>query len=172
MKALEITRDQFDEFKKLQVKKRWDWPATFSTNSQGSIWPYVTNGRTPIEDRNNVRGESPLLDEIADRYTTMREEGGRFFIGWNGAFWRSENDDRPQTIVSWKDMRPQQRQLTLSERLKERADIAAKTALDSNNRSNSNNDIPPQTEQMTYAELRAKSAIIREQRKATNLKKQ
>ena len=115
MKVLEITREQFDGFKKLQVKKRWDWPATFSTNSKGPIWPYVTNGRTPEKDRNDVRGVSPLLDEIADRYTAMREEGGRFFIGWNGAFWRSEKDDRILTVACWEDMRPPIKQLTYAE---------------------------------------------------------
>jgi hypothetical protein len=118
VKTLEITPEQFKKFKELQVKKRWDWPATFSTNAQGSIWPYVTNGRTPEENRTDVRGDSPLLDQVADIYTALREEGGRFFIGWDGAFWRSANDDRPKTIVSWPDMR---RQLTLAERLKERA---------------------------------------------------
>ena len=115
MKEIEITREQFDEFKRLQVKKRWDWPATFSTNSHGSIWPYVTNGKTQLEDRTDVRGESRLLDEIADRYTAIREDGGRFFIGWDGAFWRSENDDRPQTIVRWNDMRTPVKQPTYTQ---------------------------------------------------------
>jgi hypothetical protein len=115
MKALEVTREQFDEFKKLQVKRRWDWPATFSTNSRGSIWPYVTNGRTPEYDRTDVRGVSPLLDEIADRYTALREEGGRFFIGWNGAFWRSGDDDHLHKIVCWEDMRPPIRQTSIDD---------------------------------------------------------
>jgi hypothetical protein len=115
MKELEITREQFDEFKRLQVKKRWDWPATFSTNSKGPIWPYVTNGKTRQEARNDIRGISPLLDQVADIYTARREEGGRFFIGWDGAFWRSGNDASLQTIASWKDMRPPIKQLTWAE---------------------------------------------------------
>ena len=115
MKTLEITREQFDQFKSLQLRKRWDWPATFSTNPQGAIWPYVTNGRTPVEDRANVRGISPLLDEVADRYMAMRENGGRFFISWSGAFWRSEDGNCLQTIVDWKDMSPPDEPLTFAE---------------------------------------------------------
>jgi len=99
MKTLEITKEQFDEFKRLQVKKRWDWPASFSTNIRGAIWPFVTNGRTPLEDRNDVRGVSPLLDRVADIYTALREEGGRFFIGWKGAFWSAQDGDKP--IILW-----------------------------------------------------------------------
>ena len=68
MKSLEITRAEFDKFKELQIRKRWDWPATFSTNARGAIWPYVTNGRTPLQDRIDVRGLSTLLDQVADIY--------------------------------------------------------------------------------------------------------
>ncbi|HVU47574.1 MAG TPA: hypothetical protein VHD85_15695 [Terracidiphilus sp.] len=60
----------------------------FSTNPDGDIWPYIRNGYISDIDRKNVRGYSPLLDQIADIYLTVREEGGRFFIDDKGAFWK------------------------------------------------------------------------------------
>ena len=118
MKTIEITRKQFDEFKQLQVRKRWDWPATFSANPAGQIWPYVTNGPTPDEKRDYVQGVSTLLDQVAAIYTAHREEGGRFFIGWKGAFYRSEDDDSERQIILWDfgvDLQPAKNQQTYKE---------------------------------------------------------
>ena len=119
MNAHEITRQEFDEFRKLQVRKDWIWPAKFSTNINDELWPWVTNGKTPIELRKDVRGLSPLLDEVARKYRDIRVEGGRIFINYEGAFWRSEDDDRPvNLIVRWKfanEVRPVSKQPTYSE---------------------------------------------------------
>ncbi len=95
-----ITLAEFQEFCRLQAKRRWDWPATFSTNSRGDIWPYVRNGYTPPAERENVRECSRLLDRIADLYKGQREEGGRFFINEVGVFWKDEAR-QPVQFVEW-----------------------------------------------------------------------
>jgi hypothetical protein len=77
---LPLSRQEFEELKALQRKKRWDWPATFSTNAKGEIWPYVTHGWTRIDDRQDVSGLSSVIDEIARLYINLRSDGGRFFI--------------------------------------------------------------------------------------------
>jgi hypothetical protein len=41
---LDITETDFADLKALQIRHRWDWPAVFSTNPQGDIWPFVTRG--------------------------------------------------------------------------------------------------------------------------------
>ena len=99
MKNLEITRIQFEEFRALQKRKHWKWPAVFSTNTRGEIWPYTTNDPTPLDDRVYVQGLSPMLDQIASIYTALREEGGRIFIGPKGA--KGIVDGKYETIADW-----------------------------------------------------------------------
>ena len=44
MKTVSITLSQFQDFCELQMKRRWDWPATFSANPKGEVWPYLSKG--------------------------------------------------------------------------------------------------------------------------------
>ena len=88
MERIAITRDEFDEFRRLQIRYRWDWPAVFSTNYYSEIWPWVTYGYTPGANREPVRGLSPIVDAVADEYLRVRPEGGRFFINERGAFYK------------------------------------------------------------------------------------
>jgi hypothetical protein len=97
-----ITRVQFQEFRDLQQKRRWDWPATFSVNCNGDIWPCVRNGVTPVNERIDVKEFSPILKWVAEVYTAIRPEGGRFFIGDDGGFWKSKV---PQPDgISWRNL--------------------------------------------------------------------
>ena len=50
------------------IKVCWDWPAVFSTNNRREIWPFVTNGYTPEENRKQVRGESRVIDALRETY--------------------------------------------------------------------------------------------------------
>ncbi len=86
MECIRLTRADFELLKVLQVQQRWDWPAIFSTNPQGDIWPFVTWGLTPEEVRHGIRGLSKVVDEVADAYVCRRHLGGRFFIDESGAF--------------------------------------------------------------------------------------
>ena len=85
--SVRLTRAEFSKLRQLQVKFRWDWPATFSANQHGHIWPYITPGYTPESDRLQLRGASELLDLLADEYVDLRPEGGRFFIDDLGAYY-------------------------------------------------------------------------------------
>ena len=86
MECIRLTRADFELLKNLQIRRRWDWPATFSTNPQGQIWPFVTYGLTPEELRDGIRGLSSVIDEVADALVSHRTLGGRFFIDESGAF--------------------------------------------------------------------------------------
>jgi hypothetical protein len=99
-KIFPITRNQFQEFRDLQIKYRWDWPATFSTNPNGDVWPWIKKGYTPVQLREKVNGLSTLLDKVAHEYSLAREECGRFFIDQSGAFWKTE-DGRKIQFVKW-----------------------------------------------------------------------
>ena len=102
---IEITRNEFQEFRELQRRHRWDWPAAFSTNRQSEIWAYITNGHTPFELREkNLRNVSPMLDIIANKYLMARPEVGRFFIDERGAFYKDELSlERQFVIFDWVD---------------------------------------------------------------------
>jgi len=65
---LSLTQAEFDDLKTLMRMKRWDWPAVFSTNNRREIWPFVTNGYTPEENRKQVRGESRVIDALRETY--------------------------------------------------------------------------------------------------------
>ena len=88
--TLSLTRDEFDEFIRLQKKRRWDWPAVFSANEHGDVWPFVRYGYTYKRERTQVRGISRIIDAVAEEYIKTRSEGGRFFIDDNGAFYKDE----------------------------------------------------------------------------------
>lgn len=97
--VLTITRAEFDYLKALQIRKRWDWTAVFSVNNRRDIWPFVTHGWTPEQEREQVRGLSRVVDEVAERYLSERVDGGRFFIDDRHAFYKSEIDDSRHLIV-------------------------------------------------------------------------
>jgi hypothetical protein len=74
--SMKLTHREFEQLKALQVTKRWDWPATFSTNAKGEIWPYVSHGWTRLEDREEVSGLSSVIDGVARFYLKVRSDGG------------------------------------------------------------------------------------------------
>lgn len=90
--VIPVHRSEIEDFKRLQVQQRWDWPATFSVSPTGTIWPFCGYGHTPRIVRSDVRTFSPLLDEIADLFLENREGGGvggRFFIDGQGVFYKN-----------------------------------------------------------------------------------
>ena len=91
-----LAQKEFDRLRQMQVKFRWDWPATFSANEYGNIWPFKTYSHTPEFKRIPLRGASELLDYLADEYISIRPGGGRFFINNDGAYFRSEHSDAVQ----------------------------------------------------------------------------
>jgi hypothetical protein len=88
MKTIRITRAEYDQLRELQVRERWDWPAWFSTNQSGFMWPGSTFGRTPDDFRLDVSGMSKILDQVKDAYLGIRECGGRFFVNETGGSYK------------------------------------------------------------------------------------
>src|ERR1700733_2146073 len=82
-----VTRGQLEEIKQLQLRRRSDWPATFSVNCHGRIWPFANWGHTPDCNRDPIEGISRAVDAIADRFLELRSEGGRFFVDATGAYY-------------------------------------------------------------------------------------
>ena len=91
MEPILVSRPDLEDIKRLQIKPRNDWPAVFSTNVHGEIWPFATYGYTYGSDRVDVRGFSNVINVVAERYREIRPEGGRFFIDATGAFYKEES---------------------------------------------------------------------------------
>jgi hypothetical protein len=92
-----VTRAELEKIKRLQVKKRSDWPATFSVNWYGRIWPWANWGLTPDCNREPIEGTSAAVDEIAGRFLDLRPEGSRFFVDATGAYY-AENARKQQFV--------------------------------------------------------------------------
>ena len=95
---VQMSEAEFAELKELQRKRRWDWPAWFSSNRAGEIWACVGRGWSSREERIDVRGISPALDKIAKNYQYFRSERGRFFIDDRGAFYKDEVGEEIQFV--------------------------------------------------------------------------
>ena len=90
MKTISMTQAEYDDLRELQLRLRWDWPAWFSVNQSGEMWPGSTFGRTPDHLRVDVSGVSNILDRVKDLYLGVRERGGRFFIDDRGGFHKAD----------------------------------------------------------------------------------
>lgn len=56
------------------------WPAVYSCNKHGQVWPFATWCRTPESRRRYLQGAIPLLDDVVDAVLSARPQGGRFRI--------------------------------------------------------------------------------------------
>jgi hypothetical protein len=82
---IRLDKSEFVGFLQFATNRR---SLTFSTNSQGRIWPTAAHtGRTTDDERVYVEGQSDLLDRVAGLYTgSVRNQGGKFRIDIHGAF--------------------------------------------------------------------------------------
>ena len=76
-----------------------DWSATFSCNTHGETWPFVTHGYTPEHTRLNLQGQSRLLDQIVSCVLKEEPLGGRFRIDSQGVYLVGAGDRRIARFV-------------------------------------------------------------------------
>ena len=88
MRTIRISHEEFEDFRDVQIKSRTDWPATFSCNQWGEVWPFNTLGYTHQSERLMLEGKIPLLDEIVKIILSERPNGGRFFLRNSGVYVR------------------------------------------------------------------------------------
>ena len=93
MDWLELSQEEFDEFRWRQIRPRADWPAAFSCNYKREVWPFVSYGLTYDEHRRHLKGEIELLDEIVEGVLAERPSGGRFFLNDRGVFLDAEGNE-------------------------------------------------------------------------------
>lgn len=87
MRYITLAYNEFEQFRDVQVKSRWDWPATFSCNPSGQVWPPPGYGFTDEADRIYLsRRDYPTLHMIVDALLSVHHKGGRFHINDDGVF--------------------------------------------------------------------------------------
>jgi hypothetical protein len=88
--------------RELQIIKRNDCHAVFSTNLKEIPWPFVTTKRTPEHLREYLRNQSPILDQIISIFVEIREStnGGRFFIDHEGVYWK-DLEKHTHRFIEW-----------------------------------------------------------------------
>ncbi len=95
MQEMHINTEQFKKFRDVQIRPRWDWPATFSCNKHHEVFPYNAKGYTHEKEREYLQGRFPLLDQIVFVVLSERPKGGRFFIKDKGVFLKPKDDYIP-----------------------------------------------------------------------------
>ena len=90
IERMEVNRQQLEELREVQIRPRWGWPARFGCNEFYEVWPYKTDGRTPISERIPLKGAFYLLDEMVKRVVAVTiargkyPRGGRFIVDDDG----------------------------------------------------------------------------------------
>ncbi len=101
MRVIFVSRAEFEDFRDVQIRPRADWPATFSCNQYGQVWPFGSYGHTPEGERLYLQRQISKLDEIVAIVLAERPEGGRFFLRDDGVFVRpGESDIRIALLLS------------------------------------------------------------------------
>ena len=86
MEILPVSSEELEDLREVQIKPRWGWPARFSCNESGRVWPFTTWSLTPESERVHLEGAFPLLDQIVQKViwiTRMKGKypsGGRFLV--------------------------------------------------------------------------------------------
>ena len=108
IKPIRISKEEWERFLALQIKRREDWYAVFSVNRKEEIWPFVCFGVTPEKDREYVSlDEFPRLREIAGYFIeSVKEKGGRLFFSREGVFFiEGETESsgvKPAQFIEWR----------------------------------------------------------------------
>jgi hypothetical protein len=91
---LRVHLDDFDQLRRCQIAPPSDYHAAFTVKGR-TIWPLASWGETRAEEKINVRGWFPLLDQMADEFLIWRPQGGCFFVDRDRATYRiAESDAR------------------------------------------------------------------------------
>lgn len=93
-RSVVVSNDEIRGFRDLQVRRRWQRPASFSANRRSEIWPFGLSGLTLEERWYGIRGQSQLLDRVADEFLCWSPRGGRFWIDDKCAFHRNRKGRR------------------------------------------------------------------------------
>lgn len=104
---LRIDATELQQLRSCQIRQRSDCHAAFTVTSPGVVWPVARWGELPADERINVRGWFPLLDQIADEFLLWWPKGGCFFVkGEEVTYRRTESDGAGVLFLHFEVNRP------------------------------------------------------------------
>lgn len=107
-----ITAQEFQHLRELTFRCHNDAQAVFSTN-RDEIWPSTRFGNTPRSEREFLEGISYILEQLRRSLIARRMNGGRLFVDYEGAYWKSGSTGSIEKIRfvcwNWKGDPPEQR---------------------------------------------------------------
>jgi hypothetical protein len=83
----------------VQVRLWHDWPARFSCNARGEVWPTPALGYSRASDRQPLAGTFRTLDHTVEVVLDIRPLGGRFFVCEHGVWTFHEGLERKVQVV-------------------------------------------------------------------------
>jgi hypothetical protein len=91
---LRINATELQQLRHCQLRPPSDCHAAFTVTSPGAIWPVASWSDPAADERINVRGWFPLLDQIADELLLWWPKGGCCFVKGEEVTFRRSADDR------------------------------------------------------------------------------
>jgi hypothetical protein len=91
---LRINATELQQLRHCQLRPPSDCHAAFTVTSPGAIWPVASWSDPAADERINVRGWFPLLDQIADELLLWWPKGGCCFVKGEEVTFRRSEDDR------------------------------------------------------------------------------
>ena len=82
-----------------QVRDWRDWPARFSCNPRGDVWPTPSLGYSRLDDRQPLAGCFSVLDQTVELVLNVRPLGGRFFLCEHGVWTTHEDFERKVQVA-------------------------------------------------------------------------
>ena len=90
---LRVSSDEIDQLHFCQWSSDVCSSDLFTVKGVGLIWPVASWSDSPVEERINVRGWFPLLDQIADEFLIWWPQGGCFFVSRDAVTCRLHEQD-------------------------------------------------------------------------------
>ena len=87
-----VTSGELEELRQTQINPPGRWPARFSCNKDGAVWPYMKIGLTPKKHRIPLKNRIYLLDEIVEFVIEETQAMGKYPLG--GEFEVNEREVR------------------------------------------------------------------------------
>ncbi|MCZ0940670.1 MAG: hypothetical protein OXJ55_18640 [Caldilineaceae bacterium] len=81
MEIIPVSPRELADLREVQIRPRWGWPARFSCNESGRVWPFTRLSRTPESERVYLEGAFPILDQIVQRVVRITKTRGKFPSG-------------------------------------------------------------------------------------------
>jgi len=78
VEILPVSSEELEDLREVQIKPRWGWPARFSCNESGRVWPFTRLSRTPESERVYLEGAFPVLDQIVQSVVWITKTRGKF----------------------------------------------------------------------------------------------